>query len=175
MRFHALFSGILLLVSQSYIASALFQDEAYHIDFHHALLGAPVPENTFFHRPSASSKGSLLYTLSEKLVLGAINPRDGSLVWRQDLAEGAKNRTFVRGFLRAPNNTNVVVSAAGNIVRAWDATDGRMIWEKEERGTIHSLSLLAVDPMVVSEDKGVVSISRLNGMNGKMIWEVQNQ
>ena len=175
MRVHALSIGAILSACLISLSSALFQDEAYHIDFHYALLGTPIAENTFFYQPSSTLKGSLLYTLSEKLVLGAINPKDGSLVWRQDIAEGVSNRSATQGFLRAANNTNLVVTAVGGKVKAWDATNGRMVWEREEKGTVRSLTLLEVDPMTVSEDNGVVHISRLNGANGRMIWEVQNR
>ena len=175
MRFNALSLYALLPLTLSPIVCGLFQDDAYQVDFHYTLLGSPLATNTFFHQPSVSSKASLLYTLSEKLIVGAVNPKDGSVVWRQDLAEGAQNRTTVQGFLRAANNTNIVVSAAGNKVRGWDATEGRMIWEREEKGIVRSLSLLEVDPMVVVQDSGNVRISRLNGMNGKMIWEVVNR
>ena len=175
MRYNVLSFATVLCLLLSPLVPALFQDEAYHIDFHYPLLGAPVAGNTFFHKPSVNSKASLLYTLSEKGLLGAINPKDGSLVWRQDLADNAQNRSAVQGFLCAANNTNIVVSATGNKVRAWDATGGRMIWEREEKGVVRSLSLLEVDPMVVVQENGNVHISRLNGMNGKMIWEVTNR
>ena len=80
MRIQA-FTFVALCVSSSL---AIFVDEVNDIDFHHALLGVPSPQSTFFHRPSSSSNASLLYTLSDRLVLGAVNPKDGSLVWRQD-------------------------------------------------------------------------------------------
>ncbi|KAJ6132030.1 ER membrane protein complex subunit 1 [Penicillium samsonianum] len=55
-------------------ATAIYSDEVNHIDFHHALLGAPSPDSTFFLKPSTSSNASLLYTLSDKLLVGAVNP-----------------------------------------------------------------------------------------------------
>ena len=175
MRFDALRLAIVFYISLVPSVSGLFKDEAYQVDFHYELLGAPVAENTFFHQPSAVKKASLLYTISEKLILGAINPKDGSVIWRQDLADGAKNKSAVRSFLHAPNNTNLVISAAGNKVNGWDASEGRIIWSRKEDGVVRSSSLLEVDPMIVSEDNGRVRISRLNAMTGKMIWEIVNK
>ena len=153
------------------IVNALFQDEAYRTDFQHALLGTASPGNTFFHQPSVSSKASLLYTLSERLIVGAINPKDGDLVWRQDLNNGGIERRTSLGILRAANNTNLLISSVGNRIRAWDASEGRLVWEREEKGMIQSLELLEVDPMIVSMTDSKVYLSRLNGMNGKMIWD----
>jgi hypothetical protein len=82
MRLHAL---LILALSLSFPVYAIIADGAYHIDYHLALLGIPRSGNTFFHQPSASSSASLLFTISEKGVLGAVNPKDGSLVWRQSL------------------------------------------------------------------------------------------
>ena len=175
MRFDALRLFIVFCTCLIASVSGLFKDEAYQVDFHYELLGAPVTDNTFFHQPSAVKKASLLYTISEKLILGAINPKDGSVIWRQDLADGANNKSSVRGFLRAPNNTNLVISAAGKKVNGWDASEGRIVWSREEDGIVRSLSLLEVDPMIVSEDNGRVRISRLNAMTGKMIWEIVNE
>ena len=177
MHFNALFLSALVCVFVA-PALAIHRDEAYQIDYQHALLGAPLRDNTFFHRPSTNSKATLLYTLSEKLVLGAVNPKDGALVWRQDLAEGASSRTALRGFLRAANETNMVISAVGNKVRAWEGADGRLVWEWEGKGSLRSLSLQDVaggskDPMVVYEDEGTVTISKLSSTTGKMKWEVK--
>src|SRR5271156_785894 len=95
MRFHALFPYIALYVASVY---AIFTDEAYHIDYHHALLGVPERHNLLFRRPHASSNASLLYAVSDKAVLGAINPRDGALLWRQPLGgiplETSKGASF---------------------------------------------------------------------------------
>ena len=172
MRLAALLLSATFYSSLVGLVSGLFQDEAFQIDYQYALLGRPTLQNTFFHQPSVSSKASLIYTLSEKLVLGALNPKDGSIVWRQDLGDGLDDRTGVRGFLRAANNSNVVVSAIGDKIRAWEASDGRLIWEWEGRGTVKSLTLLEVDPMVILEDQGIQRIARLNAMTGKMIWEI---
>ena len=178
MRFTALFLSVLVCTITAPVF-AIHQDEAYQIDYQHALLGAPLRDSTFFHQPSTNSKATLLYTLSERFVLGAVNPKDGALVWRQDLAEGLNNRTALRGFLRAANETNMVISAVGNKVAAWEGADGRLVWEWEGNGSLRSLSLVDVaggskDPMVIYEDQGVVTISKLSSTNGKMRWEVKD-
>lgn len=157
--------------------SAIFKDEAGQIDFQHALLGTPQRDNTFFHRPNLGSKATLLYTLSEKCVLGAVNPKDGALVWRQDLGEGAANRTAFSGFLRSSNDTSLVISAVGNNLRAWEGSDGRLSWEWQSQGPIRSLTVLDMaggtkDPILVAELDGVARISSVNIVNGKMKWAI---
>ena len=69
--------GVVLLLLRSTIA--VFADEAWTVDYHHALLGEPREETTFFHQPNPISRASLIYSLSEEGVLGAINPRDGRI------------------------------------------------------------------------------------------------
>lgn len=118
---------IVTLVYASF-CHAIFADEAYQTDSHHALLGLPQAHTTFFHRPSAASKASLLYTLSEKLVLGAINPKDGAVIWRQRLVDSVQNDT-TSGLLKAAEGGDTLVSAVNSKVQAWDATDGRLVWE----------------------------------------------
>lgn len=176
MRFNVLLLSALICALLPY-ATAVYEDEAYKIDYQHALLGVPRRDNTFFHQPTTNSKASLLYTLSDKLVLGAVNPKDGSLVWRQDLVEGQTNRASIRGFLRAANEMSLVISAAGNTVKAWEGANGRLVWEWEGKGTLFDLSLVdfpsgSKDPVVLTNMDGIVRISRLSSTNGKMIWEV---
>ncbi|RJE18588.1 hypothetical protein PHISCL_09081, partial [Aspergillus sclerotialis] len=123
-------AALLLLASCVLPTTAIYSDEVNHIDYHHALLGIPTPDSTFFLKPSSASNASLLYTLSEDLLLGAINPRDGAVVWRQNLSRLAgASASETTGIARAVDGTNAVVSAAGNYVSAWGASDGKLIWE----------------------------------------------
>ncbi|KAJ9218030.1 hypothetical protein DTO166G4_421 [Paecilomyces variotii] len=164
---------------------ALFADEAYHIDFHHALLGIPSAKTTFFHKPASASNASLLYTLSEKLVLGAVNPRDGSLVWRQNLTRWSPNGEDAEGFLRAGSGENTVVSAAGANVYSWNALDGKLSWDSQfADGIAKDLELLgfedaaakrqARDAITLFEEKGGV-VRRLDGASGKVKWEYKDE
>ncbi|KAI9812301.1 MAG: DUF1620 super [Pycnora praestabilis] len=179
MRFHV---AALWLASALPSALAVYADDAYHTDYHHALLGIPQQHTTFFHRPQSASKASLLYTLSEKLILGAVNPKDGAIVWRQALASSSNATT---GFLRAGENENTVISAVGNEVRAWDALHGTLGWGNEfSNGPIQDLEVVeladgnnaggAKDAVVLfGEVKGVVK--RLKGESGAVIWEYTDE
>ena len=170
---------ILLPIAAVFYASlcyAIFADEAYQTDSHHALLGLPQAHTTFFHRPSAASKASLLYTLSEKLVLGAINPKDGAVIWRQRLAESAQNYT-TPGLLRAAEGGDTLVSAVGKTVQAWDATDGRLVWEwdggdgTEVIDVAHSAEG-AKQVIVLSENGGSsFVVTNLAAETGEVVWE----
>ena len=158
------------------LCHAIFADEAYQTDSHHALLGLPQAHTTFFHRPSAASKASLLYTLSERLVLGAINPKDGAVIWRQRLADPAVNYT-TRGLLRAVEGGDTLVSAVDGKVQAWDAADGRLAWEWDggNRAKVVDVSLSAESGkhvLVLSEGEGSgFVVNNLAAETGERLWE----
>lgn len=165
-------------------AAAIYTDEVNHIDFHHALLGAPSPDSTFFLKPSTSSNASLLYTVSDKSILGAVNPRDGTLVWRQDLSRSASGPTSGAGILRGLDGNNAVVGAAGDYISSWGAQDGKLVWEKKiADGSVADLELLELEDAsatasardtlaLVSNGAGVVR--RLDGDTGKTKWEYKD-
>ena len=163
------------------LSAALFPDEAYHVDFQHSLLGLPFAHNTFFHQPTASSKASLLYTLSEKLVLGAVNPRDGTLVWRQDLAERPSDPHTVRGFLKAAKSDGAVVSAAGTSVRSWDAASGRLIWQWAGDSVVKSLEVLdwenepndAIALVQGVHSDAAPTVVRNGAEDGEVVWKAE--
>lgn len=163
---------------------AILSDEAYQIDYHQALLGTPQARNTLFHRPSSSSSASLLYTLSEKLFLGAVNPKDGSVVWRQNLSEYTTGATPDHAFLRAIDGEDAVLSAAGNDVSSWGSSDGKLLWTNRLSDTpVRDLELVDVDAtegaqntgdsIVLSGDKNGV-IRRLHGGSGSTVWEYRD-
>lgn len=158
------------------LCNAIFADEAYQTDSHHALLGFPQAHTTFFHRPSAASKASLLYTLSEKLVLGAVNPKDGAVIWRQRLADSAQNHT-TSGLLKAGEGRDTLISAVNGKVQAWDATDGRLVWEWDGGD---ETKVVDVTPsaeggeyiLILSEEKGSSFVVRnLAADTGEVFWE----
>jgi len=173
MRLRALLLGISSFLSLVLPITAVYADEAYTNDFHHALLGTPQAHTTFFHRPSAASKASLLYTLSERLVLGAVNPKDGSIVWRQRL--GAGNDSTGGGFFKAGED-GTVISAVDDEVQAWNAADGRLAWQWKAAGPVRGLEVVEKDRhsgMVVlsDEEESRVVIRKLAASNGEVLWE----
>ncbi|KAL1799621.1 hypothetical protein ACET3X_003658 [Alternaria dauci] len=176
MRFHAAIALAACLAP----AAAIFEDDAYHIDFHYALLGLPAPEATFFQKPYAGSKASLLYSISQNHTIGAINPKDGALVWRQHLA----SQPGQKGHLRSGNEQDTVISAVGNRVTAWSASDGRLVWETSVEGAaVEDLEILeqedgmtisaAKDAIVLTAD-GSSSVKRLDGKTGRAKWTFED-
>ncbi|KAK7536911.1 uncharacterized protein J3D65DRAFT_623766 [Phyllosticta citribraziliensis] len=171
----------LLALTATLVPSALavFADDAYHVDYHYALLGAPQQHATFFHQPRADSKASLLYTISDKLILGAVNPRDGALVWRQNLSTSA---TGPAGFLRAGEEQDTVVSALGGRVAAWDAADGRLAWSVDFKDAhVKDLEVLELpDAANAAKDSIVLcggsksTVKRLDGQTGAVKWEFED-
>lgn len=180
-------AALFLLASCVPSTLAIYPDEVNHIDFHHALLGLPLSQSTFFLKPSSASNASLLYTLSEKSILGAVNPRDGSLIWRQNVS-----RTLLPDagagagcLLRASDGINAVVSATGDYVSSWGALDGKLIWENWfSAGSVADLELLELEDasaagtfrdtiaLVNTGEAGV--IRRIDGQTGDVKWEYKD-
>lgn len=167
--------------------AAVYRDEAYTVDYHHALLGLPAPDATFFHRPDASSPASLLYTLSDLGVLGAVKPGSGDLVWRQYLAANS-NRTIggkgtdneIEGLLRPVEGEDKLVSAVGGYVNAWEATTGKERWYNDFEGVARDLEIIQdntgeKDVLVLFESREGGAresvVRRLDGKTGDVKWE----
>lgn len=180
MRCNALSFFALCLVHLTPFAAAVLADDAYRVDYHHALLGTPQRQNTFFHRPTSTSKASLLYTLSEKLVLGAVNPKDGAIIWRQYLDKSTNHRNADEvGILKAGDGEDIVVSAVGSDVQAWDAADGKLVWEWKCRGVAKSLSVSdfgeGKDVLVACQSEGLVTVTQLKYSSGILGWEYKDE
>ncbi|KAI9163950.1 ER membrane protein complex subunit [Paramyrothecium foliicola] len=163
-----------LVLGLSALVAAVFQDEVGDIDFHHALLGVPQVETTFFHRPRKEDKASLLYTLSDLGVIGAVNPSNGAIVWRQQIAANVTNGG---GFLRAPEGENWVAAAYGQRVEAWNALTGRNGWHIDFKGEARDLEIMEVtengrkDVLVLFDEDGTTVLRRLHGKLGTVVWE----
>ncbi|RPA83232.1 DUF1620-domain-containing protein [Ascobolus immersus RN42] len=149
------------LVSLTTLTSAIYQDAAYTTDWHIPLLGAPVPDSTFFHTPSIDSKASLIYTLSEQNILGAIKPKDGSLVWRTSL--DGKGRGVAR------KATEKVITGLGGNVEARRAGDGRVVWTNSFPETVQDVRVEASQNVLVLFDDG--KVRRLASGSGDVVWE----
>ncbi|KAF4780072.1 hypothetical protein HER10_EVM0009102 [Colletotrichum scovillei] len=148
-----------LLLAATSLVGAVFVDEVGDIDYHHEL------------RPQAS----LLYTLSDVGVLGAVNPSNGAVVWRQFLTG---NITNGGGHLRAAEDEDWVVSAYGSSVHAWNALSGRNAWWIDFVGTIKDLEVMEMTEngrkdvlALFEEEDGSTVLRRLNGADGTVVWE----
>ncbi|CAK1365033.1 unnamed protein product [Cercospora beticola] len=165
--------GVATLLLRS--THAIFADEAWDVDYHHPLLGLPKEETTLFHQPNPASKASLIYTLSEEGIVGAVNPRDGSLVWRQSLPRNLSDA----GFLRAGSGQDIVIAGAGHQVSAWSAADGRLAWSRELAHEIKDLEILELsDGKDVATAKDAIiltggerpALHRVDGASGDVKW-----
>jgi len=154
---------------------AVFIDDAFRTDYHIPLVGFPRHDTTFFHQPFAESKASLIYTLSERNILAAVNPKDGELVWRQALHGNGSE-----GFLRAGDGQDTVLTGKGDQVAAWSATDGKLAWSTTFGTPLVDLEILEMqdgaaakgvkDALALSGGDNAV-VRRLNGETGAVKWE----
>lgn len=174
---------------------AVFADEVGDIDFHHALLGLPQRDTTFFHRPRRDVAATLLYTVSDLGVVGAVSPKNGTLRWRHALpfsGNGKPARTGPKSYhLRAAaEGEGWLASGAGSEVAAWDAWSGRSAWRVTFPGSVQDLEILALtasggsDLLVLHSDaedddgtrtmgRGV--LRRLDGKTGRVLWEAHGE
>ncbi|KAK5663156.1 hypothetical protein OQA88_6573 [Cercophora sp. LCS_1] len=168
-------SALLLLALPSTVR-AVFQDEVGHIDYHYELLGLPQRETTFFHKPRRDDKASLLYTLSDVGVLGAVNPSTGAVVWRQVLNGTAR----ATGHTRAGEGEGWVASALGGAVQGWDAVSGRNKFSAKFGGDARDLEVMELtevdgrkDLLVLFQEgqEGQNVVRRLSGEDGRVVWE----
>ncbi|KAH7316786.1 hypothetical protein B0I35DRAFT_263512 [Stachybotrys elegans] len=163
-----------LILGLSSLVAAVFRDEVGYTDFHHTLVGVPQVQTTFFHRPRREDKASLLYTLSDLGVIGAVNPTSGAIVWRQQVADTITNGG---GFLRAPEYENWVAAAYGQRVQAWNAMNGRNLWQVDFAGEVKDLEIMELtessrkDVLVLSQEGNVTVLRRLHGKLGTVVWE----
>ncbi|EGX91001.1 hypothetical protein CCM_05158 [Cordyceps militaris CM01] len=163
-----------LLLGLSALTAAIFKDEVGHIDFHHSLVGLPQREATFYHRPKVGTKASLLYTLSDLGVVGAINPTTGETAWRHQLADDLAGSA---GHLRAPADEEWVATAQGPRVQAWNGLTGRNVWEAEFKGEARDVEVIEVtdtsrkDVVVLFDEDGTTVLRRLHGGLGTVMWE----
>ncbi|KAL7620955.1 hypothetical protein AAE478_008266 [Parahypoxylon ruwenzoriense] len=166
--------SIAVLLALPASVRAVFKDEVGHIDYHHELLGVPQRETTFFHRPRPQEKASLLYTLSDLGVLGAINPGNGAIVWRKLLNE---NTTDGGGHLRAAEDETWLTSALDSSVHVWDAISGRNVWSLEFDGAVKDLEVMEMtengrkDVLALHEEDGTTVARRIHGTEGRVVWE----
>ena len=171
-------SLLLLLSCAIQEVAAIFSDDAYSLDFHHALLGPPEEHTTFFHKPSTESKASLLYTLSDIGVLGAVNPKDGTVVWRQRLAKLEQDPSTY-GLLKTTPGSDSVTSALDGKVQTWDAADGRLGWEWQSNGSVQAVELALYQgttlAVVLSQGDGTNNfINCFNAEDGTPHWRFQD-
>lgn len=187
-----------LLACSSSVFSVLTHD-AYQSDWHFALFG--IPETIFFHRPSASSSATLLYVLSERGVFGAVNPKDGTVVWRQALTslttklnsqspnvltpeeqkeiQTLKSYQDAKGLVTQPG-ASFVVTHFGPQVSAWDAASGKLIWQwlAPDNQLIQQAQLVTRSQkgsspidVIVLAGRESEEMVKLDGASGAVIWQ----
>ncbi|KAL7271826.1 hypothetical protein RUND412_005395 [Rhizina undulata] len=149
------------------LVKAVFKDEAYQNDWHIPLLGPSLPTSTFFHRPLQDEKASLIYVLTSKSILAAINPKDGEIVWRQSLGGDGP------GIARASDG--IIFAAVGSSVKAFDTIDGKFVWGNQFAAGRSVKNLVVAKQPDGENDVAVLfddgTVRKLSGSSGDEIWE----
>jgi ER membrane protein complex subunit 1 len=147
-----------LLTVLLHTTSAIFSDDAFVVDYHHALVGTPQSHATLFHKPQSSSNASLIYTISDKHVLAAINPKDGTVLWRQVLESELK---YEHSYLAVGERDGQIVSGYGTTISSWDALDGKLRWQYdvEAGAVVKGLQLVPTADSINTEAQDVVAVA----------------
>lgn len=158
------------------LAGAVYADDAFNVDYHHALLGLPQQHTTFFHQPNTASKASLVFSISDRNILGAVHPRDGSAVWRQDLSPLTNSSS---AFLRGGEGQDTVVSGVDGHISSWSSADGRLVWRYDTgSAAVRDLEVLELDSgsstkdvLALHGEGSTALVTRIDGTSGKKKWE----
>lgn len=110
-------------------------------------------------------------------MLGAINPKDGAVIWRQRLADSVQGNHTTSNLLKAGEGGDTLISAVNGKIQAWDATDGRLVWEWDGGD---ETQVVDVTPsaeggkyvLVLSVGQGSTFVARsLAADTGEVFWE----
>ncbi|EPE07525.1 hypothetical protein F503_00247 [Ophiostoma piceae UAMH 11346] len=181
-----------LLLAATATEAIVHRDQVDDIDFHHELLGLPHRDTTFFQRPRPDDKASLLYTLSDAGVLGAVNPSTGAVVWRQLLRAEEDTSQTTYGSVQAVDDAGWMVAGLGSSVHAWDSVSGRNVWWQDFAGDVGDVAVAAApalsekintkanklptprkDVLAASYEDAAsqIVLRRLAGNDGRVVWE----
>ncbi|EMR08015.1 hypothetical protein PNEG_03457, partial [Pneumocystis murina B123] len=139
------------------------------ITFHIPLIGVPLKESIFFHKP-ISYQNSLIYLATEKNILAAINSKDGSLVWRQKYAENDPINAI------KPLDSKIISLSNSSNVRAWNALTGFLIWEETlQNFFLDNRYVIKIFENNITSNKDIILLTSntiyfLDSNTGSQIW-----
>ncbi|TKY85980.1 hypothetical protein EX895_004805 [Sporisorium graminicola] len=197
----ALFASLVTLLLGAHSTTALSKAEAGKIDWHVPRVGVPHASNDSatpylsprFHRiikPDADVKEkaqTAIFVATESNTVGALNPRNGAIVWRQILPEHDQ-------LLLHKQFGEVALAVSGNggaNVRLYHAFTGFLIWESAQHnirdGLLPEPGFPATDVIFLTDkakadtppDVVVLSnartVRRLDGAFGAKVWQWEPQ
>lgn len=107
-------------------------------------------------------------------MLGAVNPKDGSVVWRQSLPTAN-----TPGILKFGEDQDTLISASGNVVNGWSSADGKFAWSYDLGGnqvvdlgildSVHAEAGIAKDAVVLVAGANPM-VQRLDSKTGDVKW-----
>ena len=85
-----------------------------------------------------------------------------------------------RGFLSVGDGENIVVTTVDGSVRAWDAAEGRLVWEWTGQGKARALEVVEMEgvgkDVIVIHEEGQVGVARrLSAGTGEVKWKFRDE
>ena len=155
MRWHCLLLCIAALVLR---AHGLYEEQAGLYDWHRENVGK------ITHAEFALRNKPRVFVGTEAGVVGSLNLKDGTLAWRQVLADPEGVDAFV--ILQKPAAV-VTLTGNGSSLRAWSAADGGLLWEQglaEETSTSQSVRAMLLLPDITGDQAADIAVVA----NGKL-------
>ncbi|KAK7205135.1 hypothetical protein BZA70DRAFT_248339 [Myxozyma melibiosi] len=158
---------LLSLVSFVCTAVALFNDDAFVIDWHKPAIGSLTPSRLLLSPTS-------LTALSDSAILAAIDPLSGDFLWRHSLTHSAIAQDAV---LTRLDDSSVLVAAASPTdpaithIAVFVELNGGLLWESNLAiGAPISVTVGSRDAFVLASDGVLV---RLRHLSGRLSWQYQ--
>lgn len=92
-----------------------------------------------------------------------------------------KNSETPKGLLGTVAEGSIVYSAINGLVQAWDAAEGRLVWEQPGSGLSKDLVVLDLGGIakdiltLTAESTTRASIRKLTADSGKVLWEFEDK
>ena len=143
--------------------------KAFKVDWSHSIGQGSGKGATLISQPV--SDGTLIYTLDAEARVTALAVDTGRQVWSKDLNPHLKRDKVAFGGGLTVKDGTLFVTSGYRFVAALDATNGKLIWEKNVDTPVHTAPSVTDKYVIVTDlDNQIVA---LNLANGEQAWTYQ--
>ncbi|KAH6825368.1 catalytics protein [Perilla frutescens var. hirtella] len=160
---------LFLVLSSSYTAFSLFEDQVGLMDWHQQYIGKV--KHAVFHTQKAARKRVVVST--EENVVSSLDLRHGEIFWRHVLGPN----DVIDQIDVALGKYVITLSSGGSILRAWNLPDGQMVWESTLLGSKASKPLLLIPPNLKIDKDNVMFVygngfvHAVSSIDGEVLWK----